>query len=296
MNIHSRIDTSSLKLAASLRKNLRYFSEAVSSRPVVELAEAASIQDHGFPALGYSEYRCQVGSLVTDPGVLYRQKGSKKAPLVIYHHGAAEGKYTYSFDKLFGRKSFKDTDVKLMAIKAPWCRNNKEFFSCISSLERYTAMIASSVALIEMLITEHRKRSASPVIVTGMSLGGLVSCLHATVYGSADRYIPILAGPQVGDLFIDSAYAVMTDEKAKKEKPKSIREALNFGEEFLASGRQNVYPVLGRYDRIFLLESQLPYYDQSHCTIIDKGHSSGATSVAILSSILYDTIRTEGKL
>jgi pimeloyl-ACP methyl ester carboxylesterase len=221
-------------------------------------------------------------------------EGDRDAPLVIYHHGAAEGGYLFSFKGLFRRKSFTDSGMNLMAVKAPWCRNNKQFFSCISSLSRYTAMLASSAALIEMIIREHRTISSGPVIVTGMSLGGVVSCLHAALYGSADRYIPILAGPLVGDLFIDSGYAVMTSPEARRTRERHIREVLNFGDEYRAANPNHVYPILGRYDRIFPLAKQLPFFDASNYTIIDKGHSTGASSLAMLSSLLYDRIISEG--
>ncbi len=66
-------------------------------------------------------------------------------------------------------------------------------------------MIAGSAVSIEGIIEKFRGLSDRPVTVCGTSLGGIVTCPHALSFGSADTYLPLYAGAQVGNVFMESA-------------------------------------------------------------------------------------------
>jgi hypothetical protein len=76
MNMHSALDVCSLKLAGSLRKDLRYFSESCESERLFELAAHAVVGTSCYPEAGYNQYRAEVKRISTDPGVMCSQKGT----------------------------------------------------------------------------------------------------------------------------------------------------------------------------------------------------------------------------
>ncbi|KUH33401.1 hypothetical protein APY94_06140 [Thermococcus celericrescens] len=55
-----------------------------------------------------------------------------------------------------------------------------------------------------------------------------------------------------------------------------IQETLNFDEEFASSRKDNVYPLLARYDRILIFERQKQCYDEKKLHTINRGHVTGA--------------------
>jgi hypothetical protein len=48
------------------------------------------------------------------------------------------------------------------------------------------------------------ERSDALVVLVGTSLGGFAANLHRTCFGTADRYVPLLAGAAFGQLFVSS--------------------------------------------------------------------------------------------
>jgi len=62
------------------------------------------------------------------------------------------------------------------------------------------------VVLTDTLVNRLLERGSAPVTVSGISLGGWATNLHAACYGSAHRYLSLLAGAALDDLFLESSY------------------------------------------------------------------------------------------
>ena len=287
MNIHSVIDERSLKTAAGLKKNLRYFSEDTDSKRLVDLTASTDIRIPPITGEGYLQAEGSCNGVSLDPGFLVYRWTGPEAPLVIYHHGAAEGTFDFGFKRIFGKRPFNKAEVNLIAVKGPFCGSNEEFFEHITSLKDYTALMNGSAVTVEGIINEFRLISERPVTLCGTSLGGMITCLHALAFGSADAYLPLYAGPEAGEVFINSAYSVMTDTSAKQEHADTLRHVLNFGKEFREAGRTNVFPALGKYDRIFDLDLHSAFYRPDTVTVFNRGHSTGASSAGQLADYIH---------
>lgn len=280
-------DVASLKAAAFMARKMRYFSESVDSSRLTKLPASAIMNIQDFSGKGQYEAEGTVGGRKIKPAFTVDRWFGFDAPLIIYHHGAAEGRCDFSYRKIFNSKAMKALRANTIFVTGPFCRTNGEFIKNIRSLERYTSIIAGSAALVEEIIRHFRRNSSMEIIVTGTSLGGAVSLLHKLAYDSADLWLPLYAGPNLGHVFTESAYSVICERKARENEAKTIREVLDFGDEFsLAKNRKNVFPLLGRHDMIFYRDIQAGFFEERNITLTEKGHSTGATSFNELSKYI----------
>jgi hypothetical protein len=290
VSVKAFIDRTAIRVASTLARNVRYFAEGVESRPLAELAPQVSIDLPDITGEGFYQAVGHCGDTEIQPALLVRRWQGWDAPLVMYHHGAAEGGWTFSFDRIFRRRALDSLSVNVVAICATSSQTNREFYTQIRTLAGYTALIAGSAAVAEAMVARHRSRSSAPVVLSGVSLGGVVSCLHAACFGTADGYAPLYAGPNLAEVFIASAYGPMCDESARTRHSDAIRRTLDFGPAFSAGPVERVFPVLGRFDSYFNLQTQSAYYRPENLTVTDQSHSSGATAFGFLRRHILETL------
>ncbi len=84
-----------------------------------------------------------------------------------------------------------------------------------------------------------------------------------------------MAGAGLAEVFINSVYEKLTAPPAK-ENPEQVRKILNFDDDFAKVDNSNVFPLLGKYDRIIRFERQMQCYDERFITVLEKGHITGA--------------------
>lgn len=275
MNFNAFLDDFGLTISSIFTRK-KYFRNTVDSPTLKEHLQAISIE---MPfIMGEEHYELKADTLVGElkPAFRIEQWKGDNYPTIIYHHGAAEGWFDYSFKKIFPSKKI-DIPANLIVIRAPFNQSNKEFVENIKHLSNYAAMLAVSVKLIELLVQYNKEMGVPCVVVTGVSLGGIVTNLHHTFLNSADLYKPLLGGSEVAEVFLNSAYAKITDSLAK-ENPEKIRKILNFNKEFEKVDKKNVFPLLGRYDQIFKFEREKKYFTNSSLVVLEKSHVTGATA------------------
>ncbi|MBN2051777.1 MAG: hypothetical protein JW760_15100 [Spirochaetales bacterium] len=287
MNIHAGLDELAFRFSALTMKGRGYFSEQYEGSRLTDLPGDTRVDLPEIAGEGYLQGKGFCGEIPVDPGVLIHRWVGPEAPLIIYHHGAAEGSFDFSFRNIFNRRLFRQRSFNLAAIKGPFCRTNGEYYGAVRDMKRYQALIAGSVLTIEKLIRHFRSVSRAPVCVAGTSLGGEIACLHSLLYDSADLYLPLLAGTDTAEIFLTSSYAVTCDPQVRREHGETLRGLLNFGEAFRAADNQKVYPVLARYDRLFLLEAQAPYFRAENLTILNRGHVTGGLSFSQIAAYLH---------
>lgn len=117
--------------------------------------------------------------------------------------------------------------------------------------------------------------------MAGTSLGGFVANRHCLHYNSADVYVPLLAGAALGDVFIDSVYSKGLSRVAKAN-AETVKALLNFDRDFATAPRDNVFPLLARYDQIVLYDRQRRCYGNRPVATLNRGHVTGALAHAEL--------------
>lgn len=275
MKLNAFLDNFGLTIS-SLFMRKKYFRDTIDSHTLEEHLQAISIEMPSITDLGHYELKADtlVGEL--SPAFRIEQWKGNNYSTIIYHHGAAEGWFDYSFKKIFPAKKI-DIPANLIVIRAPFNKSNKEFMENIKHLSNYVAMLAVSVKLTELLVQYNKEIGVPCVVVTGVSLGGIVTNLHHTFLNSADLYKPLFGGVEVAEVFLNSAYAKIADSLAK-ENPEKIREILNFNKAFENVDKRNVFPILGRHDQIFKFEREKKYFTNGSLVVLEKGHATGATA------------------
>lgn len=198
-----------------------------------------------------------------------------RRPTVIYHHGLGEIRSRTSFERIV-RPARPTLDANLIAVRAPFHDSIGSFLEGLATLERVIAMQAASVSVIEAACQQLHERRSGPIVVAGTSLGGFVTNLHHIHHGTADRYVPMLAGVAEHDVFLNSPLSHQVHEAAR-DRPEYLADRLDFSSAFAETDPGGVHPILAEHDRIVRYEVQYEAYAGRPIQTIDAGHLVGAT-------------------
>lgn len=251
------------------------FRDGIETPPIDAHIEATSIE---LPHLGPdSTYAIPVAGLVEVPPAQLRVGSQIRdgRPTVIYHHGIGEHPFDASFDRIL-RPDEPALDANLIAIGAPFHGSLERYHQGLASLGRTVALQAASVALIEAVRDQLEQRLGGPTVVTGTSLGGFVTNLHHIHFGTADRYVPMLAGLAEDDVFLDSPFRLGVDRSARAAGD-YLADRLNFSGAFADCDPEGVHPLLARQDRIVRYDVQAASYNGRPIATLDSGHLTGTT-------------------
>ncbi len=283
--IHQSIDRLATGLGSLYGEKVRFFREGIESPPLIEMPATLEMDFSGFTEEGEYHIPVRYGRM---EGIarysLLHWAGKHKASL-IFHHGSGETHYTARIRKTLPASM--SSGINVIALSIPWNRNIKEYLHGIGSLERFTFLLASSVRLMESLSHRLRERGSGKIVASGISLGGFITNLHYSIYGSLDEYRPIFAGAALDHLFTDTAYRTLTSREAR-EHPEALRNALNFEDLFRIRDPRRVFPLLARYDQYVELERQRSIYLEDQVSILNKGHITGAMDRRVLRDHLLD--------
>jgi hypothetical protein len=280
MNFHALLD--SLPIRVATLKKFRYFSDSIDSNSFADHLAAVNLD---LPTIqGEGRYEIQAHSLAgaLDPAFQIVQWLGSEFPLLIYHHGNNERPFDYgatnknTFKNLFLTPNDR-ISANLITLRAPYHQSHKDYSREMAHLSNFMAMLAVSTALVDSLVRIAHERMISPIVVSGISLGGWVTNLHRAFFGSADIYVPMLAGAALEDVFLESTYRSLIG-RIGRLNPDRIRQVLNFELQFLKAPEPNVFPLLARYDQIVRLKRQRLSYAKHPVTIINKGHVTAALS------------------
>ncbi|MBD3386030.1 abhydrolase domain-containing 18 [candidate division KSB1 bacterium] len=276
MNRHILLDKLTASIASLASGKHRFFSDNIDSASLRENLYSVSIQEFDLtPGIHELNAKTLVGEL--DPAFNAAQLKGTEYPTIIYHHGNNERPFDFSrFAKNSFKSIFYDTDesieANLIAVRAPFHNSTlKAYQRKISQLSNFAAMLMTSVKLVQELILVLKREYSGPVLVSGISLGGWVTNLHRTYYNSADAYVPLLAGAALDELFITSGYRKLAGEPAVQH-PEQIRKILNFENDFQQITDDNVFPLLGRFDRYIEYERQKVCYGDRPIKVLETGH------------------------
>ncbi|GIX46251.1 MAG: hypothetical protein KatS3mg131_0462 [Candidatus Tectimicrobiota bacterium] len=278
---HEGVDRLHVALARLLLPPV--FRHGTASPPLAEHLAAVAYELPPLTAAG--RHTLVVQSLVgpLSAGFRVRLAAQRSAPVVVYHHGIAEMPYDKSFRGIFRPRH--PIAAHLVAVRAPFHRSWRELIPGLATLGNFLAMCAVALRLGEAVRAALVAAGARGSLVAGTSLGGFLTLLHHLFWGTADAYVPLLAGPDLAHVLLATHYRRLLAPHARAD---HIRSRLDFRQAFLASNPQRVFPLLARYD------CDMDYAYQAACyaaagvpvTTIDRGHLTGALAFAALRSHL----------
>lgn len=260
---------------------------------------SAPFQDHlaavelRMPALGADRaYAVAARTMAGEvqAGFRWRPASSANRPVLIFHHGLGEIPYDYTFRWIFRRTP---VDAHLVAVRAPFHRSYIDCCRGLASLDRFVAMCAVSVSLIEAVRLALVERGARGSVVAGISLGGFVALLHHLTCSTASRYAPLLAGPDLAHTLLSTPCRGFLAPQALTQ-PDHLRACLDFRQAFQTGDTQRVFPLLARHDLWMPYAHHQAFYAAKGVpvAVINRGHMTGSWAFAGLRAHLLSVLRT----
>lgn len=169
-------------------------------------------------------------------------------PTLIFHHGASQTDPFNHLNAVFDHNT--QSEYNIYVIHAQHHSSKSDYLHhSVDTFLHNQETFAGSVLAVEALVNYHRSHSSQPVIVTGVSMGGIVSSWHAFHFGSADLYFPMVAYPNVGEIFLSNAYKPVIHSWQTKHQMPAFRNSFQITK-FDQNLTNKVFPILGTHDRI----------------------------------------------
>ncbi len=286
MNFQTSIDRTVADLASMLLPGL--FRRGIRSRELREYLDGTELQ---LPDPGLQRtHRVDVRSLDRRLQCAFRvlQWHGESAPTLIYHHGLLE----FPFDAIirnvipYQREGF---PLNLIAVQAAYHRSFSQFSGDCDSLDKWMAMTAASIKLVDALCSRIKVTSNSRVALTGPNFGGHIVNFHHRLLGGADVYIPLLASGRMGDELLAAPLRRLIARNALAHE-EELRNRLNAGISFPAEPNNNIFPLLPQREDKQLLELQMAYFTGCDIELIDRAVVSGAFAFKQLRNHILDSL------
>jgi hypothetical protein len=226
-------------------------------------------------------YRVTAQTLIgpVETGYQVRLGARADLPALVYHHGIAEMPYDKSFRLIF--RTRQPILAHLAAVQAPFHRSWLTVCEGISTFSHFMAMCAVSVKLMDAVRSLLAEYGAQRSLLTGTSLGGFIALLHHLLLGTAERYVPLLAGPDLSHILLDTHFRRFLAPQVQAE---HIQSRLDYRQAFAASDTRRVFPLLARYDLDVAYDYHAACYAARGVPVValQRGHITGAMAFGAL--------------
>ncbi|MDS0222279.1 alpha/beta hydrolase [Haloarcula sp. S1AR25-5A] len=290
---HAIVDRATVRLGSLLVGDDGFFARSVDSPGFDEMLQSVSVSVPSLTGEGIHKLSAEMPVGTLDVGIKVAQWVGTDYPTVVYHHGNDERPFSSS---RFTPNTFRDIlvdhadqlEANIVGLRAPFHDGmTRDYARKMGDLANFVAMLATSVRTVDGILDQ---RAEGPVIVAGVSLGGWVTNLHRAYEGTADLYVPMLAGAALGKLFTKSAYRRLLG-RAGRANPEAVEQTLDFDEEFRRSDAGTVYPLLARHDRYVEYDLQRQCYGESEIAVVERGHITATLNPTPLREHLHGVIR-----
>jgi len=217
-----------------------------------------------------------------DPAFCVMHWVGPDTPTVLYVHAAAMVPFDRNIRRIFPYKSASPCNV--VAVRMPCHQSTQAFVEGTADMRRYVALMATTAALVEHLLTESTLRDVPFTLAVGSSLGGIILNRHHLLLNSAAAYLPIVAGTCHGRILLEAVPQLVAPCD-----PAVVAQTFDFDEAWRAVGadyHRNVFPMLAEYDSINQLETQGPSYGGIPCDVWQTGHLTTFLSTGRLRELI----------
>lgn len=259
----------------------RAFRHGITSPPLQEHLAAVRLELP--PLRSHKRYRLTAHTLAgpMDCGYRVRLGSRPDLPVLIYHHGIAEMPYDKSFQGIFGMR--RNIDAHLIALQAPFHHTWWTVAKGLATYMQFMAMCAVSIAMMEALRRLFQDFGAPRCLISGISLGGFLALAHHLLVGTADRYVPLLAGPDLAHVMLETPFRRLLAPKARASDA-YFRAHLDFRRAFRDSDTRHIFPLLAHYDLDMPYSHFQPCYAERQVPVatMPRGHITGICALATL--------------
>lgn len=224
--------------------------------------------------------------------VHWRSAPVRGRPVLIYHPGAASIPHDDVLNRILPPGTMNSWNIG--AIEAAAHGSLREFFDdALDSLHHAQLLFASSVHAFESVSRWAVENGAPYVAYCGTSLGGIATSLHMIYYGSANIYLPMLAGLDAHHLFFGGSNRSLADRARIRGKLECYKRALNFSPLLeQIPPRPPCFPLLGKHDLLMDYRRARRAWKDYPITTIERGHASGVMTYHSFTEHLHTHLPT----
>lgn len=195
--------------------------------------------------------------------IFLAEKFDPGKPTVVFHHPSGETNHKLAGMFILG--SVVAGQCNIFFIKAQKHGSTTQFLrECVDSFLHHQLTFAGSILAVEAIIRYHKKHAKTKVIVSGASMGGIVTTLHSYFFGSADLYVPLAAYPNVGEIFMGPSYKFGIDNWERRRANASYLSSFRLTRPFTPAVASRIIPVLGTKDCIVLFSKARAFWQSMH--------------------------------
>ncbi|MHC4392259.1 MAG: hypothetical protein ACYS22_13230 [Planctomycetota bacterium] len=214
--------------------------------------------------------------------------------LWVYHHGLGEIPHD-AVAKVVHRSKTLGGRCDLIMLKAVHHRSQwdvrQHFLRCRSDMIGY---IAASTA-VAAAVGEQLRPRYKHLVLSGTSLGGMITLSQSIFEPHYDLYCPFVAGPMLSEVLLNSSFSrtVSAGFRRRERKAPWLRN-LDLDQRLRDSEGPPIRALLGRSDRLFRLDAQLRGYKgvkRAKVSIIEGGHISTPANVRAIARHLKTSLR-----
>ncbi|MBD3280171.1 hypothetical protein GF389_01440 [Candidatus Dojkabacteria bacterium] len=206
---------------------------------------------------------------ITKASLLNKSYGKNK-PNLIFHHGAGEIGKISTVSILVNRKIKQKFNV--FFIRAAHHKSRKDYLrNCQSSFLKWMLTFIGSTLIVEELL----KVVPGKTIVSGISMGGIVSTLHFLEFNSVQYYVPLLGYNDVPKIFLESyAFSNSIDKRDERVRNASLMNSFSYKNRLSEKNKDKVIPILGKFDKFIDYDAASKFWEGYQVRVFDVGHSS----------------------
>lgn len=191
---------------------------------------------------------------VVKPAVRIRGQRAH-GPLLIWHHGAGEIPVETA---LSGILNAGPVPATVAVVRAPNHQTHRGYASQLRTARGAVLMMSGSAAAMEALCRWWQ----GPVVVSGVSLGGMIAMFHALRWGSTQRervqWAPIAGGPDLAGVVRRSAFSRLISASTRHDpRIDAVGAGITALPPELAA---RIVPLLGLWDQVQPLRAHLAAY------------------------------------
>lgn len=200
-------------------------------------------------------------------------KFKPKRPTLIFHHGLSSIRPILELKILANTIFYKK--FNLFMIKASHHEKITQVINkYVNNFNNFATNTAASVIAVNEIVNFHKSQSKKPTVVTGFSLGGIITSLHYFFYNSSDYYFPIIAFPNLGEIILDENNKEFVHNYDLLKKNKSIRVSFKIPKELQDKPRNKIFPILAESDELVRFEKARKFWKDYEVKTLNVGHFS----------------------
>jgi hypothetical protein len=193
-----------------------------------------------------------------------------QAPLLLFHHGFNEYPYTNSWRRLLPPAV--PLPVHTVCIQAPfhdnWQDPTQKGFASVQSVYQ---IFAGSLRLMALVQAQFEREGAAYTAAAGVSWGGITSLLYEGLMQQTRAVIPMLASPNLAQVIWDISDMFNRPMSLTQE---ALRQYLDFTPFYERCAPDRIFPLLGKNDLFFRMDSHAELFAEQPLVTIPAGHIS----------------------